>query len=143
MPLDNPTATVPQNTLVKTVTFTGAAGAGATGSVLVATITGLVEILKLIPVCTADLIGATATISLGVVGAVTQFVGVTTATTIDNGQYWLSTTPGILGLAVPSALKEIIIAANIVMDVLVQAVTGGSLRFDITWRPVSAGASLV
>lgn len=140
----NPGAT-PTLQVTKTITFTGAAGLGAVGAVPLFNVTGLVLVEKIIPVCSADLTeaAATATLALGVTGSTALFIAATTATAIDVGEYWLTTTPGAVGLALPAALTNIVIAANIIGTVAAQAVNGGTLRFLVHWRPISEDGNLV
>ena len=83
----------------KTITFTGAANLGAIGAVPLFTLTGQAIIDRIVARCTTDLAGATATLALGVTGSTSLLIGATTATGIDNGMFWLSTSPTANGLA--------------------------------------------
>lgn len=126
--------------LKKTITFTGGAGAGATGQVTVATPTGLVLIRKLTVVCTSDLTSAGApTLTLGTAGVVNALIALTTALNIDAGMYWASATPGTALLALPAGLKDFILATPLTMDVLIASITGGVLVFDIEWEGLNGG----
>lgn len=125
-----------------TVTFTGAAGAGAVGSVALFTVTGEVLVEKLVPICTTDLAGATATIALGVTGSTALFIAATVATDIDTGEFWVDTAPDPNGVAVPAALKDVAITDNIIATVAVANITGGVLRFDVLWRPLSSDGNV-
>jgi hypothetical protein len=129
----------------KTVTFTGAANLGAVGAVPLYTVTGEIEVVRLVPSCTVDLTEAapTATLALGVTGSTALFVAATTGTAIDAGEFWMSTTPTANGLAIPAALKEIAITDNIIGTVAAQAVNGGAIRLDLWWRPLSANGLAV
>lgn len=122
------------------VTFTGAANLGAVGSVPLFTVTGEVLIAYLVPWCSVDLTEAapTATLALGVTGSTSLFIAATTGTAIDAGEFWTSTTPTANGVAVPAALKDIVITDNIIGTVAAQAVNGGAIRFDVYWLPLSS-----
>lgn len=126
----------------KTVTFTGAAGAGAVGQVTVFTVTGRVLVKSLSAYCTADLAGATATLSLGTAANVTGFIGVTTATDVDSGEFWLTTTPTAGLLALPAALKDIAVSANITIDVLTANITAGTLIIVAEYVPISTDGAI-
>ena len=126
----------------KTLTFDGSAGLGAVGAVPLFTVTGDVLVIRIMPYCTVDLVGATATLALGVTGSTTLFIAATTATTIDAGLGWFSITP-VDSLALPAALKEIAVSNNIIGTVAVAAVTAGAVRFDVDWEPLSADGNVV
>lgn len=126
----------------KTITFTGAAGAGAIGQVVVYTVTGQVLIKQIIARCTTDLVGATATVSLGRAGSVAALIAATLATTIDAGQFWMDGTP-LAGLkVVPTGLQNVLTNLNITMDVLIAAITAGVLVFDAIYVPLTADGAL-
>ena len=125
----------------KTLTFTGAAGLGAVGAVPLFTITGEVEIVRIVPFCTTLLGEAApggATLALGVTVATTLLIAATTALDIDANEFWVDITPDPNGIAIPAALKEIAITDNIIGTVAVAAVNSGVIRFDLLWSPISA-----
>lgn len=129
----------------KTVTFTGAAGAGAAGSVALFTISGRVLIVALVPYCSTLLTetGGTATIALGVTGSTSLFIAATGAIGIDANEFWVDSSPDLAGVAVPAALKDIAISANILATVADADINAGVIAFDVYWRPLSDGATLV
>ncbi len=129
----------------KTITFTGAAGLGATGAVPLFTITGKVLVLSISGFCTVDLTEAapTATLALGVTGSTTLFIGATTATGIDANEFWVSTTATAAGIALPAACQNILIGADIIGTVASQNVTAGASEMTVGYRPISEGAALV
>ena len=133
----------PSQYVEKLVTFTGAAGLGDQGAVPIFDVAGVVIIDRIVPVCEADLVGASATLALGVTGATTLLIGATTATDIDDGDYWISTAPASLGLAIPAALKEVAIAADVIGTVATADVTAGAIRFCCWYTPVSSDGALV
>ena len=130
---------------IKTITFTGGAGLGAVGNVPLFTVTGSVRILSILPRCTTDLAGATATLALGVTSNTALFIAATTATDIDAGEIWVDTAPDANGVALPAALKDIAINDDdeIVGTVAVAAITGGVLEIVVEYVPASSGASVV
>lgn len=125
----------------KTVTFTGAAGLGAVGNLPLFTLTGQVLLQAVVPFGVTTLVGAAATIALGVAGSTSLLIAATVATTITTGLYWLTTTP-IIGLAVPALLTNVAINASIVGTIAVAAITGGVLRVDVLYLPLSADGAL-
>jgi hypothetical protein len=128
----------------KTLTLDGAAGTGAQGAVPLFTVTGRVEVLTLVPYCSTNGAGASATIALGVTGSTSLFLGTTTVTDIDAGKFWLDTSPAeVGGFAIPAALKNIAILANIIATVATADATGGVIEFNLWYRPLSDGAMVV
>lgn len=126
-----------------TKTYANTAGNGAIGAVTLFTVTGEVLIAYLTAFCTTSLTGATATITLGVTGKATVaqtplFIAATTATGITSGLFWVDTAPDANGIAVPAALKDIVITDNILNDVAVADLTGGVIRYDCYWLPLSS-----
>ncbi len=128
------------------VTFTaGGTGAAGTATALF-TVTGEVIIVYLVPYCTTDLTqsAGTPTLVLGVVGSTALFVAATTATAIDADEFWVDTAPDANGIALPAALKEILITDNI------QCLVGGTnniaagvIEFSCLWRPLSSDGLVV
>jgi len=132
----------------KSITFTGAAGLGAVGNVPLFTTTGEVVVVYLVPytVLTLTEALATATLALGVTNSAALFVAATNAVNLLTGEFWTEATGGgtaHAGIAIPAALKDIAITSDIVGTVATQAVSGGTLRFDIYWRPLSTTGNLV
>lgn len=127
----------------KTITFDGNSGTGAVGSVPIFTITGQVEVALIVPICTTTLTGASATLALGVTGNTTGFIGATTATGITtSARIWMSTSPTANLLAVPSALKDVVIESNIIGTVATAAVSGGAIQFNVYYLQLSPGSGL-
>ena len=129
----------------KTITFTGAAGAGEVGTVSVFTISGgIIVVEEIAGRVTTNLTGATATVALGVTGQTSLFIGATTATgLVTTAALWASTAPTAGGIALPAATKQELIDANVIITVATANVTGGVLEIDVVWRPLTAGATLV
>jgi len=128
----------------KNLAFTGAAGLGAVGNVPLFTVTGEVLLLAVVPFCTESLVSAGGgTLALGVTGSTVLFIAATTGTDIDLGLFWIDATPDANGVAVPAALQNIAITDNIVGTVAVGAITDGTIRVDLWWRPLSPDGLVV
>jgi len=132
----------------KSLTFTGAAGLGAVGNVPLFTVTGEVEILRIMPYTVDTLTQAAAgsTLALGVTNATALFLAATPVVNLATGEFWTEATgAGVAnsGIAFPAALKDIAITSNIVGTVAVNNCNGGTLRFDIWWRPLSSDGKVV
>lgn len=131
----------------KSVTYVaGGTGANGTATALF-TVTGEIIVVALVPFCSTSLeeSAGTPSLALGLVGNTALFLGATTATAIDSGKFWLDTTPAeVGGIAIPAALKEIAITANI--QCLVGGtnnISAGVIRYDILWLPLSSDGLLV
>lgn len=125
----------------KTVTFTGAAGLGAAGTVALFTVTGKVLVNAIVAHCSTLLqtTGA-ATVALGVTNATSLFIAATTATDIDADEFWVDTVPDISGVAIPAAMQNVAISQNIFLTVATADINAGVVTFDIWWQPISDGA---
>jgi len=133
-----------QRTATKTVTLDGTAGNGAVGTVAVFTVVGQVLIETLTPFCTEDLLSAGAgTMTLGIPLNPQLFIALTTATNLDNNEWWFSGTPTSGGAAVTAALKQIAITGSINITVATGDITDGTIRFEVAWRPLSSNGDLV
>lgn len=123
----------------KKIEFTGAASLGAVGTVPVATISGAVLIEALTTRCTEDLVGATATLEMGVSGDTAGLIAQTTATDIDSGEFWTDASPEA-GVGTPITNKTI--DQNIILTVGTAAITDGTLWIDIFYYPLFNDGSL-
>ena len=141
----SPMAKAGPNVCRKLITFTGAANLGAVGAAPLFTVTGTILIRHLVARGAVTLTEAapTATIALGVTGSTSLFIGATTATAITNLTSWISTTPNATGLALPAAMKDIVIVTDLIATIAAQAVNGGALRVTAFWEPMEAGSTLV
>jgi len=129
----------------KTITYTGAAGAGATGTVTVFTVTGDIEVAGYFEKCTVDLVGA-ATLATGVSGNTGALCASTAdATTADAGEWndgngtWNA---GIGILDFTGDRQRYALSANIIQTVGSTNITAGSITAYMWWRPLSAGATV-
>lgn len=128
----------------KTVTFTGAAGLGAAGAVPWFTTTGQVRIKSISGRILTSVTGTAGdTLALGVTGSTALFIGATAlAALVSTTPVWVDATPVATGKAIPAALKEIAIAANIIGTVAGTALTAGAIALDVEYVPLTPGASL-
>lgn len=125
----------------KTITIDGTNNNGELDqpTITLFTVTGEVLILALVPWCSEDLTSAGGgTLALGITGNTTLFIGATTATAIDNGEFWTSTTPTANGVLLPSTLQTVVITDNIIATVATADITDGTIRFDCLWFPLSS-----
>lgn len=131
------------STVEKSVTFTGAAGLGAVGTVDLFTVTGSVKV-KIYAVCETDLAGATATIEVGVTGSTAGLIAQSTATNIDANELWHDATPDAPIEASSVVAEKIIVNGLDIFATIANAnITGGVIKFIVEWSPVSIDGSLV
>ena len=135
-------------TTYKTVTLTGAAGLGATGTnVVIYTVTGEVYLHALICFCTTGLdeAMATAVVTLGTVTQVSRFIGNTNSVDINTNEAWVSTTPTAGSIDLPDAMQSVIVVNgdDIVVVPTVQNTNAGVLEFTVYWEPISTDGNLV
>lgn len=124
---------------VKTVTFDGSSGAGAIGTVAVATVSGRVQIFYGCAYCVTSLAGATATLEVGTANNTAGIIVTTTATDLQAGEIWRTATPTA---EIGAIMHQGNLSADIIITVAVAAVTAGVLEFAFHWVPQSEGALL-
>ncbi len=124
----------------KTVTFTGAAGAGAQGTVNLFTVTGDVMV-DVIGICNTSLAGASATIRIGVAGNEGVIIATTTATDLDENMSWDDSTPS-LGEVHPATANIIGNGLDIILTVGVADVTAGVVDIYCMWTPLSTDGNV-
>jgi hypothetical protein len=123
---------------------------GAVGAHTIFTVTGAVKV-KFYAVCTTGLTPAVAgaTISLGVVGTVAQFIAATTAADLLAGELWYDASPTtvidtdaavIAGTNVKTVIGD---GADIIIDVATQAVASGVVEIMCEWEPITANGNVV
>lgn len=141
--IDNSIAT---RCATKTVTFTGAStlGLAGTNTTWFTVVGGLVVVEYLAGrVTTNTTVSGAATITLGVTGNTSLFIGATTASgLVTTAEIWESTTPTANGIAAAAALKGIIIDQNILSAVAAFNITAGVIEMNCIWRPLTPGATL-
>jgi hypothetical protein len=119
----------------RTITFDGASGSGATGTVTVFTVTGRVLLDALSIYCTTSLAGASAAMTLGVTGNTSVLLGSTTATNLTAGKLWSNATPPT---GYGTAFGGNVVAANLIITISTAAITGGVVVVDALYRPLSS-----
>jgi hypothetical protein len=145
MRLTVPTRT--HNSARKTITYANP-GTGANGTETdIFTLTGEVIVLALFPYCTTNLgeSAGTPELALGVNNDTDLFIASTVATAIDADDFWVDATPTeVGGVALPAALKDIIITDNI--SCLVGGtnhIDAGVIEYTVFWLPISPDGNLV
>jgi len=102
-------------------------------------------IAKVLAVCTTNLAGGSATLSVGVVGTSqsAKIIAVTTATDITAGEIWHDATPDSF-VEASSVMAENVIAngANIIGTVGTANITSGVMKFICLWKPLSSNGGV-
>lgn len=101
-------------------------------------VTGAV-FLQIFPVCQGDLTGA-GSIQLGTDTNTSAFVASTTATDIDIGEIWASTTP-TANLARANFLDNLV-TGDVGYEITGAALTAGTILFVVFWEPAAAGSTV-
>lgn len=133
----------------KDLTFTGAAGAGATGANTIFTITGRVWAHLVSAFCLTDLAGG-GTLSLGTAGDTDGFIAATTDTDIDQNDWWTAATPAagskspleVLTGGLVTSQGSKLLHENIILTIATNPTTAGRIVFDVLWTPLTDGARL-
>lgn len=120
----------------KVITFTGASGNGAVGTIAVATMTGAIVLNAAAAYCSVDLVGS-ATIEVGVANDTASILPQATATALDAGMCWAATPDEGVALAVNQA-----VAGNVILTVGSAAVTAGSIEIFIEYTPLTSNGFL-
>lgn len=130
----------PSNALTITVDFASATwNTQATHEIL--TVTGLVRV-RILPVCTENLAGATATLTLGVEGAANAFIASTTGTDIDAGELWIDATPTTTNEAYSTLIDRIVYGVDIGYEIGTAALTDGTIVFYVWWDALSSDGNV-
>lgn len=129
----------------KTVAFTGAAGAGAVGTVALFTVSGEVS-FKIVAYCTVDLVSAGGgTAEVGVTGNTAAVIAQTTGTDLDAGDIWYDNTP-VAGVATYDATNfPVFIDVNgsdIILTVGTGDITAGTIVFKLFYNAITANSSV-
>lgn len=132
--------TLPRNYLSLTVDFSNATW-NTVASHEIFTVTGRVRVV-ILPICTEDLAGATATIALEDDGAAAAYIAATTGTDIDSGEVWLSTTPAT-SYAWSSVVDRVINGADIGYTIATAALSDGTIVFHCWWDDLGDGTANV
>lgn len=124
----------------KTITFDGTSGAGAVGTVALATITGGVRIESMSCLCTTLLASAGGgTLECGTASNTAGLIAQTTATDIDADDFWQDASPEV---RISPAIKDQLIANDLILTVGTGDITAGVLVFCFEWVPVTTDGKL-
>lgn len=137
----------------KLLTFTGAAGAGAAGTMVAFTVTGTIYVEFVIGENVTDLTttGA-ATVSLGVAADVDAFWSSITATNFDAGEFWTAGTGLVAGAATvadtassdaTAAARSKVVNTNIILTIASADINGGTMNVYMRYRPLTANGKAV
>jgi len=127
--------------LVTTKTIVFDVTTGATGVTNLFTVTGDV-VAQVFAKCSADLVSAGGgTVRVGITGNDNGFINTTTATDLDNGESWVSTSPNSIA-AIPTQ-RSITSGTSIIQTIGVSAVTAGTLTYFCLWYPLSENSEVV
>lgn len=86
-----------------------------------------------------DLVGASATLELGVASNTAALIAQTTATDIDDGDVWRDAGPAV---GAEAANDPLIVIDDIIETVGTANITAGALTYYCIWWPVSDGATV-
>ena len=139
----------------KEITFTGAVGAGESDSpstVTVFTCTGRVLVHAITAFCTSDLVSAGGgTLVFGTSGDTDAFIASTTATTIDENDWWQAAAPpagesntladSVTG-GITTSQRAKAVSGDMILTVGTADITGGVIVFDVIYTPLTDGARL-
>ena len=105
------------------------------------TITGMVQV-KLFAIITTDLVGATATIKIGLAGDTAALIAQTTATDMDENEIWHDGTPD-KALELSTVITEKIITKDIIQTVATANITAGVIKYYCMWKPISLNGKVI
>jgi hypothetical protein len=128
--------------VTKTITFTGAAHLGLSGSAIpLFSVTGNCFI-KVFGVCSVDLTSSGGTLETGIVGNTAALIAQTTASTIDAGELWYDNTPVVGTTAVTNITERLISDADIIGTVGSADITAGTLKWYLYFLPLEKDATI-
>lgn len=126
----------------KAQTFSNVAGSGATGTVALFTVTGMIY-AKVIGICNVDLLGA-ATLEVGVTGSTALCLAqIANATTLDAGEIYADATAAAFKAVSDTVPPQNIITTSIFATVGTTNITAGQVDFYCIWRPISNDGNVV
>jgi hypothetical protein len=125
-------------------TFANSSGNGAVGDVTIFTVTGRIWLLGLTAFCTDGLAEAagTATVQLGTAAVDGALIAVVNAVDIDTNEWWMDGTPAAELVQMNAAQVDVLISSDIVVKVVAQALTGGTIVFDAWYKAVTSNGRL-
>jgi len=106
------------------------------------TVTGDV-VMKIVGICTTSLVGASATLEVGITGATAALIAQTTGTNIDKGNIWHDASPDS-GIELASVMVEEIVSngSDVIGTVATANITAGVIKFICLWKPLTDGSSV-
>ncbi len=138
MATSSPAAARARHVLRKPITFTGAAGLGAIGTVAAVTTFGTVHILAMNIHCVTSLTSSGGTISLGISGETAALIPLTTASAIDAGFQWTDNVPGKIG----SPLTDTVLSDSLIFTIATADITAGSVEIEIMFDSLSSDGNM-
>lgn len=117
---------------------------GSQGLHRIYTLTGDV-LVSIFGVCRQTLLGATATIEVGVAGDNDVIIPVTTATNLTNYEIWYDASPTATVEAYEMAANTIVVSngRNIELYIGTADLTQGSIDFYCFWSPLASDGNVV
>jgi len=101
------------------------------------TVTGTVR-MKLYAICSTALVGASATLEVGVTGGTAKLIAQTTGTDIDINEIWHDASPDSSVEADTVATENIVAnSLDVIGTVGTANITAGVIKFICLWRPIS------
>ena len=100
-------------------------------------------IMNMVGICTTTLVGASATLEVGITGDTASLIAQTTATDIDVGEIWHDATPDSK-VELSSVLLENIVAngSDIIGTTATANITAGVIKFVCLFNPLSANGNV-
>lgn len=104
------------------------------------TVTGDV-LVRVFGVCSTDLVGANATVEVGITGNTATLLAQTTGTNIDAAEVWIDSSPATVE-ALP-AQNILTNGTDIIQTVATADVTAGVIVYYCLWTPLSSNGNVV
>ena len=125
----------------KSVTFANVAGQGATGTINLFTVTGMI-IARVVGFCNTDLVGA-ATLEVGVTGSTALCLAqIADATTLDVGEIYADATVAKFEAISDTVPPKNLISTAIFATVGTTNITAGQVDFYCIWNPISSDGNV-
>jgi hypothetical protein len=122
-----------------TITF-AAATTGAVASHALFTVTGVVDV-TLFAVVGTDVVGS-GTIEVGTALSTAGLLAQVAGTALDANEIWHDGTPDS-SLELDSVLTKKIITQSIAYKIATDTLTGGTIKFYLSWTPISSDGNVV
>lgn len=106
------------------------------------TVSGGPVLMRVFGICTADLVGASATLEVGTALSTAGLIAQTTATNIDNNEIWHDSTPDA-SVELSTVATQKIVNQSVIATVGTANITAGSITFYCAWFPLTNDAKVV